>query len=174
MHFERVSWEKLCHEALHAVEEVGGLLLVTQGKEHAAANAMTIGWVSFGTVWGRPVATVLVRPSRFTHVLLEENPFFTVNIPSPVLQKAVEECGKHSGRNTNKFIHCALTPVYLEGFPVPSIAECVATLQCTVIEKTQVEPSSLALPIQETYYSQGDYHTIYFGEIQAAWKRVEA
>jgi len=173
VHFEKFSWEELCPLAFQALGTTGGLLLVTQGKEHAATNVMTIGWVSFGVVWGRPVACVLVRPSRFTHVLLEETLLFTINVPPTHLRKAVEECGKYSGRTMNKFTHCALTPVYLGGFPVPSIAECVATVQCAVVEKTRVEPSTLVPLIQETYYPQGDYHTIYFGEIQTSWKRVE-
>ncbi len=173
MHFEKVSWKELGPLAWQTIEEVGGLLLVTQGKRNSTPNVMTIGWVLFGTVWGRPEIAVFVRPSRFTHVLLEEQPAFTVNIPSPSLSRAVEECGKRSGRDTDKFALCGLTPLYLEGFPVPSIVECIASIQCVVVEKSHVESDSLLPSIREMYYPQDDYHTIYFGEVQAAWKHTK-
>lgn len=173
MNFEKVPWEELHTQALWALSNVGGLLLVTQGKENPKPNVMTIGWVTFGIVWGKPIATVLVRPSRFTHSLLEENPLFTVNVPSRDLTKAVADCGKYSGRAVDKFASCGLTPVYLEAFPIPSIAECVASFQCIVVAKTFVKPESLVTTIQETYYGSGDYHTVYFGEIQASWKRID-
>lgn len=173
MHFEKVSWDEIFAEALRAIDKVGGLLLVSQKKDTGQINAMTIGWILFGTVWRKPIATVLVRPSRFTHSLLEENPFFTVNVPSLDLSQAVVDCGKYSGRTTNKFAHCALTPVYLEAFPVPSIGECIASFQCVVVAKTHIEPGALVAPIQEAYYESNDYHTVYFGEIQAAWKQKD-
>lgn len=171
MDFEKVSWEEVVTEALHTIRSVGGLLLGTREQDTGRANIMTIGWVLFGIVWGKPIATVLVRPSRFTYFLLEGHPFFTINVPPPHLSQAVVDCGKYSGRNVDKFTHCALTPVYFEDFPVPSIEECIASLQCTVVAKTSVVPEKLAIPIRETYYSGNDYHTVYFGEIQATWKR---
>lgn len=171
VNFEKVSWEEIVTKALHALSDVGGLLLGTREQGTGRANIMTIGWVLLGIVWGKPIATVLVRPSRFTYTLLERHPFFTINVPSPHLSQVVADCGKYSGRNVDKFAHCALTPVYLEGFPAPSIQECVASLQCTVVAKTFVVPEKLTTSIQETYYGNNDYHTVYFGEIQAAWKR---
>jgi flavin reductase (DIM6/NTAB) family NADH-FMN oxidoreductase RutF len=173
MHFEKVSWKELGPLAWQTIEEVGGLLLVTQGKRNSTPNVMTIGWALFGIVWRRPEIAVFVRPSRFTHALLEEQPVFTVNIPSLSLSRAVEECGKRSGRDTDKFALCGLTPVYLDGFPVPSITECIASIQCVVVEKSHVESGSLLSSIREMYYPQGDYHTIYFGEAQAAWKHTK-
>ncbi len=174
MGFEKIFWEELCVQALRTLSAMGGLLLATQGKEHPRANIMTIGWATFGIVWGKPVATVLVRPSRFTYSLIEENPFFTINIPSPNLAQVVADCGRYSGRTVDKFTHCRLTPVYPQAFPVPSIGECIGSFQCTVISKTRVTPEALATAIQETYYATGDYHTVFFGEIQASWKQVDA
>ena len=40
--------------------------LLTAGKE-ADFNTMTISWGGLGTIWGKPVATVYVCTSRYTH-----------------------------------------------------------------------------------------------------------
>ena len=40
--------------------------LVTAGNADSF-NTMTISWGGMGTIWNKPVATVYVRTSRFTH-----------------------------------------------------------------------------------------------------------
>ena len=42
-------------------------------------NTMTISWGGLGTLWGKPVATVYVKPCRYTHSFMEQNDFFTVS-----------------------------------------------------------------------------------------------
>ncbi len=39
------------------------LLLATGDFEAGEYNCMTVGWGSFGVMWGRPHAVVVVRPS---------------------------------------------------------------------------------------------------------------
>ena len=56
-------------EVLRAFDE-GRVLLVSQGKE-GLPNVMAIGWGTIGWVWGRPIFSVLVRPSRYTYKLME-------------------------------------------------------------------------------------------------------
>ena len=50
----------------------GGLLL---GSYDAGGmpNIMTIGWGAIGSIWGIPVWTVLVRPSRHTYRCIEHS-----------------------------------------------------------------------------------------------------
>ncbi|MCS7241372.1 MAG: flavin reductase [Candidatus Caldatribacterium sp.] len=174
MDFEKAPWQEIALQALHALSNVGGLLLVTQKRDTEKVNVMTIGWALFGIVWGKPIAAVFVRPSRFTYTLLEENPFFTVNVPPPNLAQVITDCGKYSGRDVDKIAFCALTPVYFEAFPVPSISECIASLQCAVVAKSWINPEALTASIRETYYGNDDYHKVYFGEIQTGWRRKDA
>ena len=46
--------------------------LLTAGNE-GSFNTMTISWGGLGTIWGRPVATVYVRTSRYTHEFMDNN-----------------------------------------------------------------------------------------------------
>ena len=34
-------------------------------------NSMTVSWGGLGTLWGKPVATVYVRTSRYTHEFMD-------------------------------------------------------------------------------------------------------
>ena len=52
-------------------------LLTAGGKEKF--NTMTISWGGLGTLWGKPVATVYVRESRYTHEFMDREDYFTVS-----------------------------------------------------------------------------------------------
>ena len=75
------SWKKALIASYDAIVALDGVFLTTQGKDRKP-NIMTIGWLQGGIIWGRPILTVLVRPSRYTFTLLEENPSFTVGVPT--------------------------------------------------------------------------------------------
>ena len=54
-------------------------LLLTAGDLDAGRfNMMTVAWGSFGTMWHRPFAQVVVRPTRHTFGLIEEHDTFTL------------------------------------------------------------------------------------------------
>ena len=78
--------------------------LLTAGLQ-AAYNSMTIGWYSFGVLWGKPVANVYVHPDRFTFRYMEKEPLFTVSFydGDPAARKALMEIfGRKSGRDCDK------------------------------------------------------------------------
>ena len=52
--------------------------LVTAGNQDSF-NTMTISWGGMGTIWNKPVATVYVRTSRYTHEFMDNNDYFTVS-----------------------------------------------------------------------------------------------
>ena len=41
-------------------------------------NTMTARWGGLGVLWNKPVATVYIRPQRYTHRFTEESDFFTL------------------------------------------------------------------------------------------------
>ena len=153
------NFEGFC-EALGA----GGSLLVSLDRD-GKPNAMTIGWALLGVVWSRPVCAVLVRPSRYTWECIEATGDFTVNVPPPGLEEEVLFCGTRSGRDYDKFEHCGFTATAGHAVKSPGIEECVATYECVVIQKNDVIPEQFAPQITEEFYSSGDFHRVYYGEI---------
>ena len=141
-----------------------GCLLVSQGKA-GKPNAMTIGWATFGIIWGRPICTVLVRPSRYTWTLLEESDEFTVNVPPPSLAKAVTFCGTQSGRDRDKFAEMHLTAAPGQHVRVPLIEQCVIHYECRIVHRNNVVPEALAQEVTRDCYPKGDFHTLYYGLI---------
>ena len=154
------GFDKLCE----ALEDSGALLVVLDDKKRL--NAMTIGWAQTGVIWSRPVMTVLVRPSRYTHELLDNARYFSVCVPvSGAWKKELAFCGSKSGREHDKLRVCAFKAKDGSKPGIKLIEGAALSYECEIISKTEV--SSLALPegIRKTYYPGGDSHTIYFGEI---------
>jgi flavin reductase (DIM6/NTAB) family NADH-FMN oxidoreductase RutF len=150
-----------------------GLLLASYDAA-GKPNAMTIGWGTVGSIWGLPVWIVLVRPSRHTHACIERRGAFTVNIPPAALAGACATCGSTSGRDTDKFARCGLTPEKASAVDAPIVAECPLVYECRVVHSLDVLPERLAPAIRSGAYQSGDYHRLYFGEILAARAEPDA
>lgn len=84
-------------ETILKVLAKGAFLTTAAGGRH---NTMTIGWGALGNIWGKPVFTVMVRHSRYTHELIEAHNEFTVSFPlTAAFSKALGLCGSKSGRD---------------------------------------------------------------------------
>lgn len=142
----------------------GGLLVGAYDSE-GKANVMTIGWGSIGSIWGIPVWTVLVRPSRYTYQCIEHTGCFTVNVPTPEMAMVCATCGSKSGRDIDKFAECKLTAERGGHVLAPKIAECPIVYECQVVHSNDVLPRKLADEILSGAYQDGDYHRVYFGKI---------
>ncbi len=150
-----------------------GLLLVTADAA-GKPNAMTIGWGAIGSIWGRPVFIVLVRPSRYTYSRLEAVGEFTVNVPPRELAAAVNLCGTVSGRDRDKFKEAGLTSIPSRQVRPPIVAECVVHYECRILHRNDVVPEALVQAVVDDAYSTGDFHRVYFGEIVAAYADEDA
>ena len=149
-------------EALSRIEKFSAFLTVGEGEK---ANPMTIGWAFFGISCGKPCLTVMVRTSRFSKHLLDENPYFTVSIPKDFFYKnALGICGSKSGKDTDKFALCALEKEKSDKINVPGIKNCLI-YECSVIFKSEMKEDLTMTPERERWYKNGDYHTLYTAEI---------
>lgn len=128
-------------------------------------NGMAIGWVNIGSIWGRPVCTVLVRPSRHTFGFMEAGDSFTVNVLGDDRHDAVDLFGTRSGRDMDKFKEAGLTPAHGLSVNSPFIAEADLVVECKTACKQRVDPELILADFVKSAYAAGDYHTVYFGEI---------
>jgi len=135
----------------------------------ARPNPMTVSWGGLGTLWNRPVATVYVRPTRFTFSLLEAEPFFTLNFLAETHRAALDLCGSTSGRKTDKWREANLGRVPGEIVPVPRVAEAELALECRVLATLDVDPERFLEPALEELYAKKDYHRVFLGEVLAAF-----
>jgi len=142
----------------------GGVLLASLDP-HGKANPMTIGWGTVGVVWGRPIFTVLVRPSRYTYACIEHTNDFTVNLPREDDRESTALSGKTSGRDRDKLADLNWGTLPSEAIETPVLEPCVLHYECRVVQKTDVVPDAFFPPIIGQFYPKGDFHRVYFGEI---------
>jgi len=138
-----------------------GLLLVA-GEN---GNPMAIGWATIGIIWGLPILTVLVRPSRYTFALIEKSGEFSVNVLAPDYGEQILHCGTHSGRDGDKVSACGFSLEQGKEIAIPHLREAEIVYECRTVHKNNVINASLDPSIVKHYYPQGDYHSVYYGEI---------
>ncbi len=154
---------KTCLNELCEVTSREGSLLVTKGPD-GKPNVMTIGWYTAGFVWGKPIMTVYVRPSRFTFGLINNAWEFSVNVMPYSALRTVSYCGRVSGRDDDKFASQNLTPVKGNAIETPYIEQSVIHFECKTLY-THNLPELIGGDIDSRYYPDGDYHRVYYGEI---------
>ena len=150
-----------------------GAFLMVEG------NPMTIGWAQFGVIWGRPVCTVFVRHSRYTHALLEKSNVFTVSVPAAgTMREALAYCGSHSGRDGDKLAACGLSLLEPRAGGAAPLSGCAIHFECRVLLRAENDMRELEPGLRARFYgdnqatADGDPHTLYFGEILAAYREA--
>lgn len=136
--------------------------LVTAGTPEDF-NTMTIGWGGLGTLWSRDVATVYVKPCRYTHDYLEKNDVFTVSFFPEDYKKDLALLGRKSGRDGDKVAETALTPVSV-GSSV-GFKEASLTILCKKIYRQDLDVSAIPAEVIDDYYTEEAPHTMYVGEV---------
>lgn len=162
MSINKIKFNEYSTEALEQLRK-GAFLTV---KDENEVNTMTIGWGSISVVWNKPIFMVAVRYSRHTYNLIEKAKEFTVSIPlNNDLKKELAYCGSKSGRDVNKFEECNLTLLEGQKISTPVIEECELHYECKVVYQQAMEPATLDEGLKNRFYSNNDYHVLYFGEI---------
>ena len=170
---QNISWDKHVGHLKQALSSDGAFLVALD--KQSKANPMTIGWGQIGIVWSRPVFTVLVRRSRYTHGCLLHSEDFTVNVPEKgKLKEALLFCGTKSGRDVDKAKTLGLTLAPGRNVSTPVIDACSLHYECRILARKQLEASDLFSPdVLSMYYESDDHHMIVMGEIVAAYADEE-
>lgn len=155
-----------------------GLLLAAGDFDKKDYNCMTVGWGSFGVMWNKPFALVVVRPTRHTWHFMEKSDSFTLCAFSEEYRPALDYLGSHSGREGDKVKASGLTPIASRVVRSPGFQEAELVVECRKIYFGDLDPSHFLDPQIEESYPKKDYHRMYFGWIVAVsgtsdWRREE-
>ena len=105
------------------------VVLVTCADSMGKPNIITLAWA--GTVCSEPPMVGLgIRPSRYSHKLIESSKEFVVNIPPAELIKETDYCGITSGKDVDKFAKTNLTADKADKVKTPLIRECPVNMEC--------------------------------------------
>ncbi len=145
--------------------ELQTLLLTSGDFTQGKYNTMTVGWGSYGVMWGKPFAMVVVRPTRYTFEFMETFETFTLCAFPPDCRKALKLLGNRSGRDGDKIAASSLTPVPACQVAAPAFEQAELVVECRKTYWDDLEPAHFLLPSIERSYPNKDYHRVYFGEI---------
>lgn len=141
-------------------------MLLTAGDfEEKQFNTMTIAWGSFGTMWNKPFAMVVVRPGRFTYEFMEEYNSFSLCAFPEEYKKSLNLCGTISGRDSDKIKMAQLTPQASLKITAPAFEEANLVLECKKMYYQNFDNKNFIDPSIEKLYPEKDYHRVYFGEL---------
>ena len=126
-------------------------------------NSMTVSWGGLGTLWGKSVATVYVRTSRYTHEFMDREGWFTLSFFPETCRDKLLLLGTKSGRDMDKMqasgleaLACAHGVAY---------REAEMTLICHKLFMERLDPAKLDGELREKLYSRDAPHDMYIGEV---------
>ena len=160
MPFTEISPDKLTDNPFRLIN--ADWMLVTAGAPEKF-NTMTASWGGLGVLWERKVAFAFIRPTRYTYEFIEGAAGFTLSFFGEEHRPALQFCGTHSGRNTDKVKETGLTPLHEAGFVY--FAEARLVLACRKLYYQDIGPERFLDRKIETLYPERDYHRMYVGEI---------
>lgn len=138
--------------------------LLTAGNSDSF-NTMTISWGGLGTLWNKPVATVYVRTSRYTHDFMDANDYFSISFYPEQYRKILGVLGSKSGRDMDKMNASGLTPK--KTGETISFEEAETTLICRKLFRQRMEESNMPEDIVKSLYTGQAPHDLYIGEVVA-------
>jgi len=110
------------------------VVLVTCVDSTGKPNIITLAWA--GTACSEPPMIGLgIRPTRYSHKLIENSKEFVVNIPTTKILKETDYCGMTSGKDIDKFSTTKLTPEPADKVKPPLIRECPVNIECILKNK---------------------------------------
>ena len=127
-------------------------LLVTAEKD-GKANTMTASWGGVGVMWGRNVAFIVASDKLSLSVLDEE------------YRKTLSYLGSVSGRDEDKIAKSGLTVAHTDDVPYFAEANTVITGKKLYAQEYRPE-CFIDSSLDEKWYPQKDYHTMYILEIE--------
>lgn len=145
---------------------------LTVKSNDGTVNTMTISWGYVGFSWQKPFFVAMVRPSRYTHDLIEQADSFTISIPygGEKMGKALAVCGSTSGRDTDKeqAANIRFAPAKLVSSPV--VGGCDMYYECAITYTDTIHIKKLPADLRDAHYP-GDYHDLFYGEIVEAYQK---
>lgn len=141
-------------------------MLITSGNKEKA-NALTASWGGLGFLWGKNVAFIFIRKSRYTKEFIDNGETFSMTFFDKKYKNDLKYFGAVSGRQEDKFKTSGLNLNYHND--VPFVDEGNLAFICKKMAAVPITKDMfIDMDIDEKWYSKAnldDYQTMYIGEI---------
>lgn len=144
---------------------IGSDWMLITAKKGDKTNMMTASWGGVGILWNKPVATIYVRPQRYTKEFIDNEEYFSLCVLPEEYRQILNYCGTKSGRDEDKIAETKLTIVESEKAPI--FKESRLVLICKKLYAQDLtEQSFIDKSLVEKNYQAKDFHTMYIAEIE--------
>ena len=141
--------------------------VLAAGEFPASWNCMTVAWGGFGVMWSRPIAMIVVRPTRYTYTFMERQDAFTLSAFPEEHHEKLDYLGRRSGRDGDKVAKAGLTPIPSRKISAPGFDEAGLILECRKVYFHDFDPAHFLAEYIAPNYTARDYHRLYLGEVLA-------
>ena len=145
-------------------------MLITAQKPDGTINTMTASWGAMGELWGTETVTVYIRQSRYTKEFVDAQDYFTISLFDGY-RKELGLLGTKSGRDGDKIAEAGFHSITLDSQPAFAESKCV--LICRKLYQDDIRLEDMSEAIRTKWYADGDYHTMYIGEIVGCYVRED-
>ena len=144
---------------------IGSDWMLITAKKGDKTNMMTASWGGVGILWNKPVATIYVRPQRYTKEFIDNEEYFSLCVLPEEYRQILNYCGTKSGRDEDKIAETKLTIDESEKAPI--FKESRLVLICKKLYAQDLtEQSFIDKSLVEKNYQAKDFHTMYIAEIE--------
>lgn len=141
-------------------------MLITAEKE-GKTNMMTASWGGVGIMWGKNVATVYIRPSRFTKTFVDSGERFSLCVMDEKYRKELNYCGSKSGRDEDKVSACGFTVEKSDG--TVWFKESRLVFICKKLYSQKMDANLLNDEKMRNAMWANDVHEMYIAEIEKVY-----
>ncbi|MFC2638622.1 MAG: flavin reductase family protein [Mitsuokella sp.] len=138
---------------------IGKEWMLVAAEADGKANAMTVSWGGMGVLWGKNVAFIFIRPTRYTKEFIDRADKLTLSVFTEEHRKMMRYFGTVSGRDEDKLAKSGLTVRHENGYT--TFAEARVTMECRKLYAQALQSDCfLDKSCDEKWYDD-DYHTMY-------------
>ena len=167
--FTTIHPEKLTDNFFRLIDR--DWMLITAGRMDDY-NTMTASWGTTGILWNKPVAICYIRPQRHTLQFALKYDGFTLSFFDASYHKALDFCGTHSGRDTDKAAETGLRPI-ATGKGNVTFEQARLILECRKLYSDLIRPEAfLDAGLSARIYPAKDYHRFFIGEIENCYIKM--
>lgn len=160
--FQEVQPDKFIQSPFYLISKVWQLIAA---EKDGKINAMTASWGSMGVMWGKNVASVVIRPGRYTKEFVDGSATFSLSFFGDCYRDMLTYMGTVSGRNADKVAEAELT--VLHDGDTPYFEEATAVMICRKLYAQEMKPECfIDASVWKKWYPEKDFHTLYIAEIQ--------
>lgn len=142
-------------------------MLITAGDKDKF-NMMTASWGGLGVLYGKPVATCFINPTRYTYQLMENNDTYTLTFYTEAYREALRYCGTTSGKDADKVKGSGLSPITTpEGSQ--AFSEAWLIIECRKLVSQSLTPEAISNEEVKEKWAGKQLHKMYIGEIINLW-----